>query len=191
MTWVLVARFFPDSDLRADYVRQRTGYAIGGVPPVGHVEYTLQVLPPAARPPAMRRMAEWVASGGVLLVITRGREPDEPEGNMPWPLAGGVGRVRGGRAGGRAVRGLPGRRESARAPLPGFLPARAGRTRHTSPRRHVAYSEFNVSPAAAAGELIGLCFPRIFLRACVRRCLVAIGSRLGLIHREYDDADRD
>ncbi len=48
--------------------------------------YTLQVLPPAMRTEAMRRIADFVGDGGSLLVIARGREPDEPEGKMPWPL---------------------------------------------------------------------------------------------------------
>jgi len=48
--------------------------------------YTLQVLPPHVRPTAMARMARFVAPQGRLLVICRGREPDDPEGLMPWPL---------------------------------------------------------------------------------------------------------
>lgn len=48
--------------------------------------YTLQVLPPELRVDAIRRVAGFVAPGGILLVITRGREPGEPEGMMPWPL---------------------------------------------------------------------------------------------------------
>ncbi len=48
--------------------------------------YTLQVLPAYLRGEAMRRVAGFVAPGGTLLVIARGREPDEPEGTMPWPL---------------------------------------------------------------------------------------------------------
>lgn len=48
--------------------------------------YTLQVLPPAARAHAIEALRGSVAPGGVLLVIARGREADEPEGNMPWPL---------------------------------------------------------------------------------------------------------
>lgn len=48
--------------------------------------YTLQVLPPGLRDDAMRRVAGFVAPGGTLLVIARGREPCEPEGVMPWPL---------------------------------------------------------------------------------------------------------
>ncbi len=48
--------------------------------------YTLQVLPPNLRLDAMRRIASFVAPGGTLLVIARGRETSEPEGKMPWPL---------------------------------------------------------------------------------------------------------
>jgi SAM-dependent methyltransferase len=48
--------------------------------------YTLQVLPAHLRTDAMRCITSFVAPAGTLLVITRGREPNEPEGNMPWPL---------------------------------------------------------------------------------------------------------
>jgi len=48
--------------------------------------YTLQVLPPNLWPDAARCIASFVAPGGTLLVIARGREPSEPEGKMPWPL---------------------------------------------------------------------------------------------------------
>ncbi|MDP6796632.1 MAG: class I SAM-dependent methyltransferase [Candidatus Krumholzibacteria bacterium] len=48
--------------------------------------YTLQVLPPNLRKEAIRCIASFVASGGTLLVIARGREPSESEGKMPWPL---------------------------------------------------------------------------------------------------------
>lgn len=48
--------------------------------------YTLQVLPPELRPKAMRCAAGFVAPGGTLLLVTRGREPSDPEGAMPWPL---------------------------------------------------------------------------------------------------------
>ena len=48
--------------------------------------YTLQVLPPAERIRAMRVLSELVAPGGTLLIISRGREPLEPSGEMPWPL---------------------------------------------------------------------------------------------------------
>lgn len=48
--------------------------------------YMLQVLPPELRAEAMRRVANFVAPNGRLLVIARGREPHEPNGEMPWPL---------------------------------------------------------------------------------------------------------
>jgi len=48
--------------------------------------YTLQVLPPDLRAEAAHRIASFLAPGGMLLVIARGREPDEPKGKMPWPL---------------------------------------------------------------------------------------------------------
>lgn len=50
--------------------------------------YTLQVLPPAERERAIAAVADFVGPGGTLLVIARGREPDESEGRMPWPLTG-------------------------------------------------------------------------------------------------------
>jgi SAM-dependent methyltransferase len=48
--------------------------------------YTLQVLPPNLRGEAIRRVAAFVAPRGTLLVVARGREPSDPEGEMPWPL---------------------------------------------------------------------------------------------------------
>lgn len=48
--------------------------------------YTLQVLPPSLREKAVRCIASFVAHGGALLVIARGRAPSEHEGDMPWPL---------------------------------------------------------------------------------------------------------
>jgi SAM-dependent methyltransferase len=48
--------------------------------------YTLQVLPPNLRVEAVRCIASFVAPGGILLVIARARESDEPEGKMPWPV---------------------------------------------------------------------------------------------------------
>ncbi|HYL86252.1 MAG TPA: class I SAM-dependent methyltransferase [Candidatus Angelobacter sp.] len=47
---------------------------------------TLQVLPAALRPPAMKNICSFLCPGGLLLVVARGREPSEPEGQMPWPL---------------------------------------------------------------------------------------------------------
>jgi 2-polyprenyl-3-methyl-5-hydroxy-6-metoxy-1,4-benzoquinol methylase len=47
---------------------------------------TLQVLPFPLRSQAMETIAGLLGPGGLLLVIARGREPSEPEGQMPWPL---------------------------------------------------------------------------------------------------------
>jgi SAM-dependent methyltransferase len=49
--------------------------------------YTLQALPRAARARAVEPIAEFVAPGGRLVVICLGRDPDEPEGDVPHPLA--------------------------------------------------------------------------------------------------------
>jgi SAM-dependent methyltransferase len=47
---------------------------------------TLQALPASVRARAAAKIAEFVKPGGVLLVIARGREKDESEGQLPWPL---------------------------------------------------------------------------------------------------------
>jgi len=51
--------------------------------------YTLQVLPADVRGTAAVAIGRTVAPGGTLLVVARGRERDEPEGRMPWPLTRG------------------------------------------------------------------------------------------------------
>jgi SAM-dependent methyltransferase len=48
--------------------------------------YTLQVLPAGVRAEAAGAIGRTVAPGGTLLLVARGREPEEPEGQMPWPL---------------------------------------------------------------------------------------------------------
>ena len=48
--------------------------------------YTLQVLPPEARAEATAALRRLPRPGGSLLVVARGREPEEPSGQMPWPL---------------------------------------------------------------------------------------------------------
>lgn len=58
--------------------KSRFGYVIES--------YTLQVLPPGLRAPAIQCIASFVAPGGTLLVIARGREPSDPTGDMPWPV---------------------------------------------------------------------------------------------------------
>ncbi|MDZ4179839.1 MAG: class I SAM-dependent methyltransferase [Coriobacteriia bacterium] len=78
---------FPGSSVsyvEADLLRPPGGWASGFDLVVE--SYTLQVLPSALRGDAMRRVAGFVAPGGTLLVIARGRKPSEPEGKMPWPL---------------------------------------------------------------------------------------------------------
>jgi SAM-dependent methyltransferase len=48
--------------------------------------YTLQVLPANLRPQVAEEIAATVAPAGTLLVIARGRDELEPQGEMPWPL---------------------------------------------------------------------------------------------------------
>jgi SAM-dependent methyltransferase len=48
--------------------------------------YTLQVLPRELRDQAIPKLADTVRPGGTLLVICRGRRPEDAEGQMPWPL---------------------------------------------------------------------------------------------------------
>ena len=48
--------------------------------------YTLQVLLPDRRKAAIRSISRFVTPGGMLLVIARGRKPEEPKGEMPWPV---------------------------------------------------------------------------------------------------------
>lgn len=48
--------------------------------------YTLQVLRGELRRQAIANLAESLAADGQLLVIARGREASDPEGEMPWPL---------------------------------------------------------------------------------------------------------
>jgi len=47
---------------------------------------TAQALPAEIRPAAIQRIAAFVRPGGNVLAIVRGRELDEPEGELPWPL---------------------------------------------------------------------------------------------------------
>jgi SAM-dependent methyltransferase len=47
---------------------------------------TLQVLPSELRPAAISAMVNCVTRDGSLLVIARGREPNDDPGFMPWPL---------------------------------------------------------------------------------------------------------
>jgi SAM-dependent methyltransferase len=47
---------------------------------------TVQALPLSLRSETIAQVASFVKPGGSLLVVARGREPGEPEGDMPWPL---------------------------------------------------------------------------------------------------------
>lgn len=47
---------------------------------------TVQALPPSLHPPATAVVADLVAPGGTLLVISAAREPDEHVDGPPWPL---------------------------------------------------------------------------------------------------------
>jgi SAM-dependent methyltransferase len=48
--------------------------------------YTLQAMPADLRGRAVRSLARFLSPAGELLVICRGRELTEPEGDLPWPL---------------------------------------------------------------------------------------------------------
>lgn len=49
--------------------------------------YTLQSLPIELRQQAMAHLASFLAPGGTLLVVARGRDEAEPVDQMPWPLS--------------------------------------------------------------------------------------------------------
>jgi hypothetical protein len=52
--------------------------------------YTIQALPRSLRQQAIESVASLVRSdGGELLLVCRGREDDEDEGTLPWPLSHG------------------------------------------------------------------------------------------------------
>jgi Methyltransferase domain len=48
--------------------------------------YTLQSLPPDLRHQAFPKLAEFLKPAGFLLVIARGRDPEEDPGQVPWRL---------------------------------------------------------------------------------------------------------
>ncbi|MCB1204866.1 MAG: class I SAM-dependent methyltransferase [Verrucomicrobiae bacterium] len=48
--------------------------------------YTLQVLPPDLRRKAIGLIPGLLAENGELVVVSRARSEDDPEGEMPWPL---------------------------------------------------------------------------------------------------------
>lgn len=48
--------------------------------------YTIQALPAQIRPQAIAKIGNFVAVGGELIVICRGRDSDEPATSLPFPL---------------------------------------------------------------------------------------------------------
>lgn len=82
---------------RARFPGSRTSYVVADVlspPPswTGRFDlvfesYTLQVLPGPVRAEALGILAGLVAPLGRLLVLCRGRDPEQPEGELPWPLS--------------------------------------------------------------------------------------------------------
>jgi len=48
--------------------------------------YTIQAMPVDLRAEATARIADFVAPGGHLWLVTHGRSPSDPPGNLPWPL---------------------------------------------------------------------------------------------------------
>lgn len=49
--------------------------------------YTIQPLPIPLRNDVIDRIAAFVAPGGTLVVVTRGRDDDEETNEVPWPLS--------------------------------------------------------------------------------------------------------
>lgn len=49
--------------------------------------YTIQPLPIGMRPEVIDRISQFVAPGGTLVVVTRGRADDEETREVPWPLS--------------------------------------------------------------------------------------------------------
>lgn len=47
---------------------------------------TIQALPPAVRADAVPRLGHFLAPGGRLLMVARGRDAADPPGELPWPL---------------------------------------------------------------------------------------------------------
>ncbi len=48
--------------------------------------YTIQALPAQIRPDAIAKIGSFVAVGGTLVVVCRGRNPEDPCDNLPFPL---------------------------------------------------------------------------------------------------------
>jgi SAM-dependent methyltransferase len=80
-------RRFPQSRVRylaADLFAAPSAWT--GAFDVVQESYTLQVLPAEIRGEALRKICGFIAPGGYMLFVCRGREPSDPPGSMPWPL---------------------------------------------------------------------------------------------------------
>jgi hypothetical protein len=81
---------------RARFPGSRVEYAVADVlaPPPSwrrrfdlvFESYTLQVLPDTVRGAAIAALSDLVSPRGRLLVLCRARDPDEPVGQLPWPI---------------------------------------------------------------------------------------------------------
>ena len=49
--------------------------------------YTIQPLPIEMRPQVVDAIASFIAPGGEIVVVTRGREDDEEPDELPWPMS--------------------------------------------------------------------------------------------------------
>lgn len=79
---------YPDADIRfevADLFEPRKDW-IGAFDFVLEI-YTIQPLPMEMRENVIDSIARFVAPGGELVVVTRGREDDEEPIELPWPLS--------------------------------------------------------------------------------------------------------
>jgi SAM-dependent methyltransferase len=84
---------------RERFPQSRVGYVCGDLldPPAAWRDafdlvfeaYTLQVLPPPLRARAIDRLASFLRTDGLAVIVARGREPHEPAGEVPWPLTRG------------------------------------------------------------------------------------------------------
>jgi SAM-dependent methyltransferase len=84
------------SECQRRFPNSQVSYQVGDLlnPPKSWVQkfdfvlesYTLQALTSDLRASAISNIASFVAPSGQLLIITRGREPTDPLGKMPYPL---------------------------------------------------------------------------------------------------------
>ncbi len=78
---------FPDSKVEYQVANlfEAPGDWVGGFDLIFEA-YTLQSLPHDLRAAAMRELCRFLAPGGFLLVVARGRELHDPDSGPPWPL---------------------------------------------------------------------------------------------------------